>query len=175
MENFGQPESVWCWLWGSDLKESVTSSFGKFAVRFPAITWALPWAYKFLWSLVVWIISWRAMWLKASVYNWKLKSLMNILLKNMFKQYTFSYNSSSPSSCFPPYQGGIDHIRHMPFLCVFSFPGTTPFLPALSPHSLPGKPHHSILMESCEYTLHDCLPISPVLSILFIPTNPCLW
>lgn len=108
MENFGQPSawiSLMLTLRQCDLKESVTSSFGKFAVRFPAITWALPWAYKFLWSLVVWIISWRAIWLKASVYNWKLKSLMNTLLKNMFKQYTFSYTLPPLVPVFPRTKG----------------------------------------------------------------------
>lgn len=114
--------------------ELVMGSVGKFAVRFPTVIWALPCANKCLCSLVVWIVPWRATWLRASACSWELKTFMNMLLKTLFEQKNISYNPFSPGYCSAQHQKGSRSYPFIsPFLCSYSFL-VLECLVCLSPH-----------------------------------------
>ena len=109
--------------------DSMTGPVGKFAVRFLAITWALPCANKFLCSLVLWVVSPRATWLKAGVGGWELKALPKRKKKKFLKKkiffffFFFFYYPSFPSSHFPPNKKGINRILSYghSFVCAIPF------------------------------------------------------
>lgn len=133
------------------LKESVMSSVGKFAVRFPTISWVLPCANKFLCSWVMWIVSWRATYLKARVCSCELKTFMNALLKKYCSnKKSISYNPSSPSFCFALYQ---EENKSCPFILPFLCSRSSFFLECLFFLSFPFPQKHFVLMESCNYML----------------------